>query len=107
MPKIAIIGTTSWGITLGIVLARKGLEVRLWARTEPEAIELRDAGPNPALLSGITFPPQLSVTSLLSEALAEAKVLILAVPCLYQYRCHRCRAGGRLKEYHRYRGWYG
>ena len=80
MPKIAIIGTTSWGITLGIVLARKGLEVRLWARTEREAIELRDAGPNPTLLSGITFPPQLSVTSLLGEALAEAKVVILAVP---------------------------
>jgi len=80
MPKIAIIGTTSWGITLGIVLARKGLEVRLWARTEREAIELRDAGPNPALPSGVTFPPQLSVTSLLDEALAEAKVVILAVP---------------------------
>ena len=33
MQKIAIIGTTSWGITLGILLANKGLEVRLWART--------------------------------------------------------------------------
>jgi len=80
MPKIAIIGTTAWGITLGVVLAHKGLDVRLWARTEPEASELRSAGPNPALLPGIVFPPRLSITSLLSEALADAKAVILAVP---------------------------
>lgn len=80
MPKIAIIGTTSWGKTLGVVLAREGLEVRLWARTEREATELRNGGPNPTMLPGITFPPQLSITSSLSEALAEVKVVILAVP---------------------------
>ena len=80
MPKIAIIGTTTWGITLGMVLARKGLEVRLWARTEQEAAELRSAGPNPPLLPGITFPSQLSITSSLSEALAGVDAIILAVP---------------------------
>lgn len=80
MPKIAIIGTTSWGKTLGVVLARNGLEVRLWARTEREAIALRNSGPNPTLLPGVTFPPQLSITSSLSEALAEVKAVILVVP---------------------------
>jgi len=81
MPKIAIIGTTIWGITLGVVLAHKGLQVRLWARTEQEATELKTAaGSNATLLSGITFPPQLSVTSSLSEALAGAKAVILVVP---------------------------
>ena len=50
MPKIAIIGTTSWGITLGALLARKGLQVRLWARTEEEASQLRNLGPNSDLL---------------------------------------------------------
>ena len=81
MPKIAIIGTTAWGMTLGVVLVRKkGLQVRLWARTEQEAIELRNAGPNPALLHGGAFPSQLSITSSLSEALADRKAVILAVP---------------------------
>ena len=80
MPKIAIIGTTIWGITLGVVLAHKGLQVRLWARTEREATQLRNVRPNPALLSGIIFPPQLSITSSLSEALADVKAIILAVP---------------------------
>ena len=67
MPKIAIIGTTSWGKTLGVVLAREGLDVRLWARTEREATELRSDGPNPTLLPGTTFPPHLSVTSSMDE----------------------------------------
>ena len=80
MPKIAIIGTTSWGETLAVMLARNGREVRLWARTEKEATELRNAGPNPASLSGIAFPPQLLITDSLSEALAEVNVVILAVP---------------------------
>ena len=62
------------------MLACEGLEVRLWARTEREATELRNGGPNPTLLPGITFPPQLSITSSLSGALAEVKAVILAVP---------------------------
>jgi glycerol-3-phosphate dehydrogenase (NAD(P)+) len=80
MPKIAIIGTTTWGMTLGVVLAKKGLEVRLWARTEQEATELRNAGPNPTLLPDIAFPPHLSITSSLSEALTDVEAVILAVP---------------------------
>ena len=80
MPKIAIIGTTSWGITLGMVLARNGVDISLWARTEQEAIELAKAGPNPVLTNGICFPPNLSITSSLSEALAKARAVILAVP---------------------------
>jgi len=80
MPRITIIGTTTWGITLGVVLAHKGLDVRLWARTAKEADKLKDKGPDPHLLPGITLPPQLSVTSSLSEALAYVNAIILAVP---------------------------
>ncbi len=97
MPKIAIIGTTTWGMTLGVVLARKGLEVRLWARTEDEATKLKKSGPNPALLSGITFPPQLSVTSLLSEASTGVKAVILAVPSQTMRQNIRL-VGGYLKK---------
>ena len=81
MPKIAIIGTTNWGITLGLMLTRKkGLEVRLWARTEREAAKLRNLGPDPAQFPGVTFPPQITITSKLNEALADVKAVILAVP---------------------------
>jgi glycerol-3-phosphate dehydrogenase (NAD(P)+) len=80
MQKIAIIGTTSWGITLGLVLANKGLEVRLWARTEREAKQLREKGPNPSQFPDVTFPPQLIITSQMDEALGDVKAVILAVP---------------------------
>jgi glycerol-3-phosphate dehydrogenase (NAD(P)+) len=80
MLKVAIIGTTSWGITLGLMLANKGLEVRLWARTEREANELRKNGPNQPLFTDGTFPPQVIITSQIGEALDDAKAVILAVP---------------------------
>ncbi len=79
MPKIAIIGTTIWGMTLGVVLARKGLQVRLWARTDKEAGELSRSGGNSAL-PDTAMPPDLSITSSFSEALADVKAVIMAVP---------------------------
>ena len=80
MLKIAIIGTTSWGATLGFIIAEKGMQVGLWARTEREAAELRKKGPDPDLSSKIAFPPQLLITTRLEEALDEARAVILAVP---------------------------
>ena len=79
MSKVTIIGTTTWGITLAMVLARKELKVRLWARTEQEAAELKVAGPNPVLLPGVVFPQNLLITSSLEEALVGAEAVILAV----------------------------
>ncbi|MFC1961760.1 NAD(P)H-dependent glycerol-3-phosphate dehydrogenase [Chloroflexota bacterium] len=80
MLKVAIVGTTSWGTTLGIMLARKEIKVHLWARTEREAKQLNDNGLNGAQFPGVTFPPHLHVTSHMKEALAGAKAVILAVP---------------------------
>lgn len=80
MTKIAIIGTTSWGTTLAIMLARKGLQVNLWARTEREALVLRERGPNPDQFPETSFPPQLTATSHLNEALDDSKAVIMVVP---------------------------
>jgi glycerol-3-phosphate dehydrogenase (NAD(P)+) len=80
MPKVAIIGTTTWGITLGVVLARSKVEVGLWARTKKEAAERGNARYHSGLFSDVILPPRLSFTSSLSEALDGAKAVILAVP---------------------------
>ena len=80
MPKIAIIGTTSWGLTLAILLARKKSEICLWARSEQEAAEFAASKQNNGTLSlGDQFP-NLSVTSSLDSALNSAQAVILAVP---------------------------
>ncbi|MBI4334239.1 MAG: NAD(P)-dependent glycerol-3-phosphate dehydrogenase [Chloroflexi bacterium] len=80
MSKIAIIGTTSWGTTLGIVLGKKGCAVALWARTAEEAAALSAAGENAAFLPGFPFPGGLTVTSFAGEAITGADMVILAAP---------------------------
>lgn len=78
--KIAIIGTTAWGTTLGVMLARRGTEVALWARTKEEAERLDQARENTARLPGVAFPERLRPTDSLAEAMSGASLVILAVP---------------------------
>ena len=80
MLKVAIIGTTTWGTTLGITLGKKGVKVGLWARTEQEAEELRNKEPDPELSPEVSFPAELEITHDLAEALNEAKAVFLVVP---------------------------
>jgi len=67
-PKITVIGNTSWGNTLCALLSGKGVEVRLWARSEAEAEELNQERCS------------YSSTSHIDEALSEADLAIWAVP---------------------------
>jgi glycerol-3-phosphate dehydrogenase (NAD(P)+) len=81
MPKIAVIGTTTWGITLGTVFSQKKLGVSLWARTEKEACSLKADGPRlKRLPDDFRFPPHLTITSSIENALDGADAVILAVP---------------------------
>ncbi len=77
--KACVIGTTTWGTTLAIVLGRKGCPVSLWARTAAEAAEL-DQSRTSASLPGIPFPPTLSVTDSLAGAAQGADLVVMAVP---------------------------
>ncbi len=63
-----------------MMLAHQGLEVKLWARTEREANELTNFGPDPERFPGAVLPPHLNVTSRLKDAFADSKAVILAVP---------------------------
>lgn len=78
--EITIIGTTSWGTTLGLVLSRRGLTVNLWARTEEEAVRLNRDRQNARHLPGFEFPGELRATASLDKALANTGLVILAVP---------------------------
>ncbi|MCL2149754.1 MAG: NAD(P)-dependent glycerol-3-phosphate dehydrogenase [Dehalococcoidia bacterium] len=80
MAKIGVIGTTSWGITLAVLLARNKYAVKLWARSEGEAQRLRTKGSSSPALEGIVFPTNLEVTSSLKDATLLSSAVILAVP---------------------------
>jgi glycerol-3-phosphate dehydrogenase (NAD(P)+) len=78
MQKIAIIGTTSWGITLSILLSGKGADIRLWARTQREANKIRKKGSD--RFHDVTIPEEITITHQMDAALNEASAVILAVP---------------------------
>ena len=80
MRRAAVIGTTSWGTTLALLLARAGAQTLLWARTEDAAQRMNSAGENVDRLVGFPFPPNLSVTADMNEAIAEAGIVIVCVP---------------------------
>ncbi len=66
--KVTIIGNTSWGNTLGVLLSDKGAAVKLWTRSEAEAKELNQGRRS------------YSSTSHIGEALSGAELAIWAVP---------------------------
>jgi len=80
MPIITIIGTTSWGITLAIVLSRGGQQVRLWARSPEEARALQQSGPNPTLLPDTLFPDNISLTPDMAAAVSGTDAVLMVVP---------------------------
>jgi glycerol-3-phosphate dehydrogenase (NAD(P)+) len=92
MPKVAVIGATTWGNTLGRLLADKGVMVSVWARTEARAKELRQE--HQGLLSKNVSADCLSFTSNLDEALHSAEFVICVVPA------QRMRENVRLSNPH-------
>jgi len=78
--KAAVVGTTTWGTTLAILLARNGVESVLLARSGQEREELLQAGENRRLLPGVPFPRGLSVSDNPGEAFRNASLVVFAVP---------------------------
>ena len=78
--RAAVIGTTSWGTTLALLLARAGADTLLWARTEETARRMNDAGENLDRLPGFPFPDNLHVTPYMTQAVLDADVIVVCVP---------------------------
>lgn len=79
-PRAAVIGSTSWGTTLALLLARKNVETLLWTRSSEEAATLNAARENTARLPGQAFPPSLNATDDLQETVGDAELIVVVVP---------------------------
>ena len=97
MPKVGVVGTTSWGTTLGVLIARQGIDVSIWARTETEARALESARENSRFLPGVHFPESLSVSSSSDEALSDADLVLIVVPSR-SFRANAQRVCGSLRR---------
>ena len=79
-PKVSIIGTTTWGTTLGIILARKGIQVSILCRTDPEAQELSRRREHSRFLPGVTIPDSICFSHDPDFIKDYSNLVILAVP---------------------------
>ena len=79
-PATAVVGATTWGATLAVLLARAGVGVRLLCRTPAEADALRQAGEHTRRLPGIPFPPGLLPEHNPKTVLEDTRLIIVAVP---------------------------
>ena len=78
-PSIAVLGSGSWGTALAILLARNGLDVRLWGLPDQIRQLIRD-GENRELLPGIPLPPGLRPEPGLGAALEDVDEVLIVVP---------------------------
>ncbi len=91
--KLAVIGSGSWGSTLGAMLWENGHDVRLWSPTEEEAAALRKNGHPPGVPE--LKLPDLKITTSMAEALENAEAVILVIPAQKTAEvCGRIRQAG-------------
>lgn len=78
--RAAIIGAGSWGTALALLLAEKGVGVRLWGHRPEHVSALKQERENRAYLPGFPFPPTLQPTESMAKAVANAEVICMVVP---------------------------
>lgn len=77
---VAVIGAGSWGTALALLLAGKGVNVRLWGHRHEHVAGIRKDRENKKYLPGYLFPPSLEPTESITEAVAGAGVVCMVVP---------------------------
>ncbi len=76
--KIAYLGAGTWGVALASILVQKGHEVIAWTRNPAFAERLQSTHQHPKL-SGFTAPESLQFTSVLSDALRDADLVVESI----------------------------
>lgn len=78
--KIAVLGSGSWGTTLGVLLDENGHDVTMWEFFADQAEALERDRENKKFLPGVAIPETIAVTSDLDAALRGAKLILFVVP---------------------------
>ena len=78
MTIISIIGATTWGNTIGRLLANNGAIVNTWTRTESRARELTEE--QLKLAESTYINKQVTFTEEIATAMRDAEVVVLGVP---------------------------
>jgi glycerol-3-phosphate dehydrogenase (NAD(P)+) len=77
--RITVVGAGAWGTTMASLLAPTA-EVTVWAREPDVAADINERHANQLFLPDIPLSPELVATADLTEAVAGADVVLMAVP---------------------------
>jgi len=80
MEDLTVLGAGSWGTTLALLLARKGKNVRLWARSAEVCESISSRRVNETYLPGVRLPDNLMPLGSLEEALADSRFIVSVIP---------------------------
>jgi glycerol-3-phosphate dehydrogenase (NAD(P)+) len=78
--RAAVLGSGSWGTAFAKVLGDAGTDVVMWARRPEVAATINNHRHNPDYLPGMRLPEPVTATSDPIRALADAELVVLAVP---------------------------
>ena len=76
--KVTVVGAGSWGTTVASMLA-PSVDTVLWARRSELAEQINE-GTNPAYLPGFELPSELTATTDIEAAIADAEAIVMSVP---------------------------
>lgn len=80
MSVVSIIGAGSWGISLAILLAKNGHDVRVWSLFQKEVDMLNKEREHKDNLPGIKIPKSIKFTTDMKECLEGHEYIVLVVP---------------------------
>ena len=78
--KAAVIGSGSWGTAFTGLVAPHADEIALWCRSDEVARGINETRRNPRHLTDYELAPNVSATSDASAAIADAELVVLALP---------------------------
>jgi glycerol-3-phosphate dehydrogenase (NAD(P)+) len=63
VPAVSILGAGGWGTALAVLLANRGMQVRLWGYAPEQVAKLRETRANARYLPGVTLPEAILPTN--------------------------------------------
>lgn len=101
MSRVAVLGAGAWGTSLADLLARKGLEVRIWAHESEVADAINREHCNPVYFGAAALDPRLTASTDLTNVLDGAPVICSVAPshvtrALFQRAAPLVREGTQL-----------
>ena len=78
--RVSVLGAGSWGTALAALLARNATPTTLWGRDREALARMRESHRNTRYLPDLELPPTLRFEDNLAAAVADADIVLIAVP---------------------------